>query len=63
MRLLLLVATISFCVLHGFILYGKTILKMMLKLMKERETLNVVFDQIGTPTYAGGFELMPLVGL
>jgi len=33
--------------------YGNNFAKTMLKLATEKEKLNVVFDQIGTPTYAG----------
>ncbi|MBN2166256.1 MAG: dTDP-4-dehydrorhamnose reductase [Marinilabiliaceae bacterium] len=33
--------------------FGNNFLKTMLKLGNEKDTLNIVFDQIGTPTFAG----------
>jgi dTDP-4-dehydrorhamnose reductase len=32
--------------------YGANFVKTILRLCKERESLNIIFDQIGTPTYA-----------
>jgi dTDP-4-dehydrorhamnose reductase len=33
--------------------FGSNFVKSMIKLGKERDQLNVIFDQVGTPTYAG----------
>ena len=37
--------------------FGKNFLLTMLRLTKEKPAINVVFDQVGTPTYAGDLAL------
>ena len=37
--------------------FGNNFLKTMMRLTSEKEQLNVVFDQVGTPTYAGDLAL------
>ena len=36
----------------GLLSFGNNFVKTMIKLGKEKESLGVIFDQIGTPTYA-----------